>query len=165
MAEGAGLVKTGENGRGLNSRWYPETLARRIEEIARVRERFSFMEADGFEVIRRYADDESAAFFVDPPYTVASRRLYTHWKVDHRNLFAILAKAKSGHARIGAKNTFAIRIDAHPTPIDVRTGSFMAQRNAINRGIFLRVISHPRQKPEAPHGQIGAADEAQDSRF
>ena len=94
MAEGAGLVKTGENGRGLNSRWYPETLARRIEEIARVRERFSFMEADGFEVIRRYADDESAAFFVDPPYTVASRRLYTHWKVDHRNLFAILAKAR-----------------------------------------------------------------------
>jgi len=94
MAEGAGLVKTGENGRGLNSRWYPETLARRIQEIAGVRERFSFMEADGFEVIRRYADDESAAFFVDPPYTVASRRLYLHWQVDHRSLFALLAKAK-----------------------------------------------------------------------
>ena len=69
MAEGAGLVKTGENGRGLNSRWYPETLARRIQEIAGVRERFSFMEGDAFEVIRRYADDETAAFFVDPPYT------------------------------------------------------------------------------------------------
>ena len=94
MAAGAGLVKTGENGRGLNSRWYPETLARRIQEIAGVRERFSFMEADGFEVIRRYADDESAAFFVDPPYTVASRRLYSHWQVNHRNLFGILAKAK-----------------------------------------------------------------------
>ena len=94
MAEGAGLVKTGENGRGLNSRWYPETLARRIQEIAEVRERFSFMEADGFEVIRRYADDESAAFFVDPPYTVASRRLYLHWQVDHRNLFALLAKSR-----------------------------------------------------------------------
>jgi DNA adenine methylase len=94
MAEGAGLVKTGENGRGLNSRWYPETLARRIQEIAEVRERFSFMEADGFEVIRRYADDESAAFFVDPPYTVASRRLYAHWQVDHRALFEMLAKAK-----------------------------------------------------------------------
>jgi DNA adenine methylase len=94
MAEGAGLVKTGENGRGLNSRWYPETLARRIQEIAEVRERFSFMESDGFEIIRRYADDESAAFFVDPPYTVASRRLYAHWQVDHRALFAILAKAR-----------------------------------------------------------------------
>jgi DNA adenine methylase len=94
MAEGAGLIKTGENGRGLNSRWYPETLARRIQEIAEVRERFSFMETDGFEVIRRYADDDSAAFFVDPPYTVASRRLYAHWQVDHRALFAHLAKAK-----------------------------------------------------------------------
>src|SRR2546423_8336304 len=48
MADGAGLVKTGENGRGLNSRWYPETLARRIQEIAEARERFSFMEAHGF---------------------------------------------------------------------------------------------------------------------
>jgi len=94
MAEGAGLVKTGENGRGLNSRWYPETLARRVQEIAGVREHFSFMETDGFEVIRRYADDESAAFFVDPPYTVAARRLYSHWQVDHRNLFALLSKAK-----------------------------------------------------------------------
>src|SRR5437879_4097918 len=84
MAEGAGLVKTGENGRGLNSRWYPQTLARRLEEIASVRERFSFMEADGFEVIRRYADDESAVFFVDPPYTVASRRLYLHWEIDQQ---------------------------------------------------------------------------------
>ena len=94
MAEGAGLVKTGENGRGLNSRWYPETLARRIQEIAGVRERFSFIEGDGFEAIRRYADDETAAFFVDPPYTVASKRLYSHWQVDHRSLFGLLAGVK-----------------------------------------------------------------------
>jgi DNA adenine methylase len=52
------------------------------------------METDGFEVIRRYVNDESAAFFVDPPYTVASRRLYAHWQVDHSALFAQLAKAK-----------------------------------------------------------------------
>jgi len=94
MAEGAGLVKTGENGRGLNSRWYPETLARRIQEIAGVRERFSFIEGDAFEVIRRYADDEAAAFFADPPYTVASKRLYAHWQVDHRSLFGLLARVK-----------------------------------------------------------------------
>jgi DNA adenine methylase len=91
MAEGAGLVKSGENGRGLNSRWYPETLARRIQEIAGLRERFSFIEGDAFEVIRRYADDENAAFFLDPPYTIASKRLYSHWQVDHRNLFGLLA--------------------------------------------------------------------------
>lgn len=94
MAEGAGLVKNGENGRGLGSRWYPETLARRIEEIAAVRERFTFIEGDAFEVIRRYADDETAAFFVDPPYTVASRRLYVHWQIDHRGLFELLRRTK-----------------------------------------------------------------------
>jgi len=94
MAEGAGLVKTGENGRGLNSRWYPETLARRIQEIAGVRERFSFIEGDAFEVVRRYADDETAAFFADPPYTVASKRLYSHWQVDHRSLFGLMASVK-----------------------------------------------------------------------
>jgi DNA adenine methylase len=94
MANGAGLVKTGENGRGLNSRWYPETLARRIREIAAVRERFSFIEGDAFEVIRRYADEESAVFFVDPPYTVASKRLYTHWQVNHRHLFELMVQVK-----------------------------------------------------------------------
>jgi DNA adenine methylase len=94
MAEGAGLVKTGENGRGLNSRWYPETLARRILEIASVRERFSFIEGDAFEIIRRYADDETAVFFADPPYTIASKRLYSHWQVDHRSLFGLLASVK-----------------------------------------------------------------------
>jgi DNA adenine methylase len=104
MAEGAGLVKTGENGRGLNSRWYPETLARRIQEIAGVRERFSFIEGDAFEIIRRYADDENAAFFVDPPYIVASKRLYLHWQVDHRELFGLLAKVK-GDALLTYDNT------------------------------------------------------------
>jgi DNA adenine methylase len=94
MAPGAGLVKTGENGRGLHSRWYPETLARRIGEIASIRERFSFIDGDGLDVIRRYADDDNAAFFVDPPYTVAARRLYPHWQVDHAGLFALLAKVK-----------------------------------------------------------------------
>src|SRR4029453_388470 len=94
MAERAGLVKTGEKGRGLSSRWYPETLARRIREIASVRERFSFIEGDAFELIRRYADDETAAFFIDPPYTVASKRLYSPWQVDHPSLFALLASVR-----------------------------------------------------------------------
>ena len=94
MAPGAGFVKTGENGRGLLSRWYPETLARRILDIAQVRDKFSFVEGDGIEMVKRFADVEDAAFFVDPPYTVASRRLYQHWQVDHRKLFELLSKVK-----------------------------------------------------------------------
>lgn len=94
MAAGAGLVKHGENGKGLSSRWYPKTLARRIREISEVRSQFLFIEGDGVEIIRRYADVEEAVFFVDPPYTVAARRLYHHWQVDHRALFAVLSRVK-----------------------------------------------------------------------
>lgn len=94
MASGAGLVKNGENGKGLSSRWYPKTLARRIREIAEMRSRFLFIEGDGLEIIRRYADVEEAVFFVDPPYTVAARRLYQHWQVDHRTLFELLSRVK-----------------------------------------------------------------------
>jgi len=30
LAPGAGMIKQGEKGKGLKSRWYPETLKRRI---------------------------------------------------------------------------------------------------------------------------------------
>jgi DNA adenine methylase len=94
MAAGAGLVKYGENGRGLLSRWYPDTLAKRIHAIAAMQQRFSFIEGDGLEIIAAYADEERAAFYVDPPYTVAARRLYSHWQVDHRRLFELLRQVK-----------------------------------------------------------------------
>lgn len=94
MANGAGLVKNGENGRGLSSRWYPRTLANRIRTIAAMRERFSFVEGDGMEVIQSYARERNAAFFVDPPYTVAARRLYSHWQIDQRSLFSLLKRVE-----------------------------------------------------------------------
>lgn len=98
MAAGAGLVKTGEAGRGLNSRWYPETLARRIEALQTMRDRITFEQADAFEVVRRYANDPNAFFFIDPPYTAggkkAGKRLYTHNEIDHEGLFALMASVR-----------------------------------------------------------------------
>jgi DNA adenine methylase len=129
MAEGAGLVKTGENGRGLNSRWYPETVARRIQEIAGVRERFSFIEGDAFEIIRRYADDETAAFFVDPPYTVASKRFYSHWQVDHRNLFGLLAEVK-GDVLLTYDNTREIALLASEFDFETQAIASRATKHA-----------------------------------
>jgi len=104
MAPGGSLMKNGENGRGLRSRWYPETLAKRIRTIAAIRNRITFIQGDGLEVIAAYADDEGAAFFVDPPYTVAARRLYQHWEVDHRKLFALLRNT-SGNVLLTYDNT------------------------------------------------------------
>ena len=112
MAPGAGLVKNGENGRGIGSRWYPETLARRIREITGIRDRLTFIEGDGLELIRRYADEERAVFFVDPPYTAAARRLYEHWQVDHRLLFGLLAEVR-GDVLLTYDNTREITTLAH----------------------------------------------------
>jgi DNA adenine methylase len=94
LADGAGLIKTGESGRGLNSRWYPETLARRIREINCQKDRMTFVEGNGFDLINEHKSDAEAAFYIDPPYTLAARRLYKVWQIDHPRLFAMMAACK-----------------------------------------------------------------------
>lgn len=91
MAPGAGLVKNGENNRGIRSRWYPATLARRIREISMNLDRMSFFAGDGFALIDEYLVEESVAFYLDPPYMKAARRLYRNWQIDHRRLFEKMA--------------------------------------------------------------------------
>ena len=91
LAPGAGRMKAGENGRGLMSRWYPETLAARINEITVYRERLTVMTTDGIGVLRAFGDISSAVAFIDPPYTApgkrAGRRLYSHHELNHEALF------------------------------------------------------------------------------
>jgi DNA adenine methylase len=98
MAAGAGLVKSGEAGRGLHSRWYPETLVKRIEAIHSLKDRIDFEHGDAFDIIGRFAEDSNAYFFIDPPYTAggkkAGNRLYTHNEVDHEGLFALVSKIR-----------------------------------------------------------------------
>jgi len=88
LAPGASLLKYGEKGKGLRSRWYPETLYTRIINIVGIRDRITFIKDDGIEVMRRNADRPDAVYFIDPPYTVAAKRLYNHWDVDHEELFS-----------------------------------------------------------------------------
>jgi DNA adenine methylase len=99
MAPGSGFIKNGENGKGISSRWYPETLARRIRDIGLVRDKIKFIEGDAFAIIESYLDDPQTVFFVDPPYTAAGkragRRLYTHSGLDHDSLFDMFLDAKS----------------------------------------------------------------------
>ncbi len=94
LANGAGLIKNGEAGRGLRSRWYPETLQRRIGAIAAMRERIRFVHGDGMCVLRENAAGADAVFFIDPPYSVggkrAGTRLYTHNEIDHGALFQLV---------------------------------------------------------------------------
>lgn len=87
LAPGAGLVKNGEAGKGIASRWYPETLAKRIEAIHEHRGALLFREDDGLEVLFEHRKNPMAAFFIDPPYPVAGKRLYRFHDLDHRSLF------------------------------------------------------------------------------
>ncbi len=93
LAPGASLIKHGENGKGLTSRWYPETLRRRILAIIAIRSRITFVHGDGLEAMRQHAGDPTAATFIDPPYTAggkkAGSRLYVHSMLDHAELFRI----------------------------------------------------------------------------
>jgi len=97
LAAGASLVKSGENGRGVASRWYPETLAKRISAIAAMKNRLTFVHGDAFDLIARYRKRKTVAFFVDPPYTAggkrAGRRLYKYSEVDHQRLFGAMERA------------------------------------------------------------------------
>lgn len=93
LSPGSGLLKRGENGRGLFSRWYPETLCNRICTITRLRDRITFIQGDGFEVIQENVEHDDVVFFIDPPYTASEKRagsrLYIHSNIDHIALFCL----------------------------------------------------------------------------
>lgn len=108
LARGSGLIKTGENGRGLLSRWYPGTLVRRITEINKIRKRITFIHGDAFEAMEQRLDDENAFFFIDPPYTVAGRRLYNHFEVDHHRIFELVSRMR-GHFLLTYDDTAEVR--------------------------------------------------------
>ncbi len=93
LAEGSGLLKYGENGKGIRSRWYPSTLARRFSDLGLVADRIRFRCEDGLDVIQEYTACKDVIYFIDPPYTAggkkAGNRLYRHWRLDHERLFAL----------------------------------------------------------------------------
>lgn len=96
LAPGAGIIKYGENGKGLLSRWYPETLKRRILEIAAIRDRITFEQGDGIAALCANTNRTDAVYFIDPPYTAsktksAGSRLYLHSVLDHERLFRMTA--------------------------------------------------------------------------
>lgn len=100
IAPGAAPIRRGENGKGITSRWYPETLAKRLEDIAKIADRITFVETDGLALLEEHAETPGLVVFADPPYTAkggkqAGKRLYSHNDIDHARLFEILADSKA----------------------------------------------------------------------
>ena len=99
LAPGSAPLKSGENGKGIASRWYPATLARRIRNLIPLRDRITFIEGDALAYLEDHLDDKATTFFIDPPYTTpgksAGKRLYRFFDIDHAKLFD-LCKAAAG---------------------------------------------------------------------
>lgn len=112
LAKGSGLIKSGENGKGIGSRWYPKTLAKRLLNLEKVSSRIDFRSEDGLKVMRDFSDREDVVFFIDPPYTVggkkAGKRLYKYYDIDHEELFTI-CEALSGDFLITYDNAYEVR--------------------------------------------------------
>lgn len=94
LAKGSGMIKNGENGKGIASRWYPKTLQNRIIAISYVRDKINFIKGDAFNIIKQNINNSNLYFFIDPPYTVAGKRLYKYFNIDHELLFELVAELK-----------------------------------------------------------------------
>ena len=95
LADGASFIKNGENGRGITSRWYPETLKKRILEIDKVKSRIEFIKGDAISILDKNSSRCDAVYFIDPPYFKAGRRLYRYSTIDHTNLFQVATGLQS----------------------------------------------------------------------
>ena len=98
LAEGAGFLKYGENGKGIRSRWYPGTLAKRLLNLKHFAGRIDFRCDDGLKVMQELATNPAAIYFIDPPYTAggkrAGKRLDKHYNLDHERLFTVCESLK-----------------------------------------------------------------------
>ena len=117
LAPGASFSRQGENGKGVASRWYPETLTARLSAISEYANSLMFMEGDGMKILPVLLEGwgRRAAVFLDPPYTAsggkrAGSRLYQHSEIDHAALFRMLDEHESN---------FLMTYDAAPEIVEL----------------------------------------------
>jgi DNA adenine methylase len=142
LAPGSGILKYGENGKGIRSRWYAETLRKRIQNIKHFSHKLEFFHGDGIEAINKYAHLKNAAFFVDPPYTAgkkgkrAGTRLYTHFELDHDRLFSVVKKI-AGDFLMTYDNADEVKELAEKHGFDWRTISMMNTHHATMKELLI----------------------------
>lgn len=128
LAPGAGAMSA-----GLTSRWYPQTLVRRAQDIAALSERLAFTHGDGLAELRAAGTQPDLIVFIDPPYSApgkgAGKRLYSHWMLDHEELFS-LASQMRGDVLMTYDDTASVRTLAASFGFEVER---VAMRNAHHR--------------------------------
>ncbi len=94
LAKGSGMIKNGEKGKGIASRWYPKTLRDRILAINYIKDKIKFISGDAFQILEQNLNNKSVYFFIDPPYTIAGKRLYRYFDINHESLFELTSQLK-----------------------------------------------------------------------
>jgi DNA adenine methylase len=133
LAEGSGFIKYGENGKGIRSRWYPATLAKRFLNLDHIAHRIDFRYGDGMEVIKEFASRPDVVYFIDPPYTAggkkAGKRLYKHFDIDHERLFTICESVR-GDLLITYDNADEVKLMARAHGFQMRLTPMMNTHHA-----------------------------------
>lgn len=135
LTASSGLLRAGENGVGIGSRWYPETLAKRIITASALRERIAVEHGDGLEALTRYGESSDVAYFIDPPYVGATpaspgARLYRHVELDHAQLFTLVG---------GLTSEALLTYQDHP-----RVRAWAAEYQMEARRVTMRTTHHER---------------------
>lgn len=120
LAKGSGMIKNGENGKGIASRWYPKTLHDRIRAIEFINNKIDFITGDAFVIIEQNLKNKDAFFFIDPPYTVAGKRLYNYFEIDHKRLLRLTSQLE-GKFMLTYDDTIEIRKLAEHNNLQYRT--------------------------------------------
>ena len=123
------MMREGESGKGISSRWYPATLAKRIRDIDSIRNRLTFQHEDAFDVINSFQGRKDVVFFVDPPYTIAGKRLYDYSMVDHKRLFDTMASVQ-GDFLMTYDDTAEVRDWATAIGFEVENVSMKSRQNS-----------------------------------
>lgn len=140
IAEGSGIMKAGENGKGILSRWYPNTLSQRIMEIYEIKRKITFIQADGMEIIRQRGKSNSNIFFIDPPYTAggkkAGQRLYKYNHIDHERLFR-LSKEIHGDCLLTYDDAIEVQEMAVKYGFDFREVAMQNRHNSVMNELLI----------------------------
>jgi DNA adenine methylase len=136
IAPGAALVRKGENGHGASSRWYPHTLGRRITAIHEKRNNLFFIQGDGMQFLEMALRYRNVVYFIDPPYTVAGKRLYYHTDIDHEKLFW-LANRLNGDVLITYDNAIEIHHLINKYKFQVREVPMLSTKHQLKRELLI----------------------------
>lgn len=136
LAAGASVMKEGENGKGLGSRWYPETLYRRIMNLGVHKRMFGAVRLDALDIIKANAARKDAIFFIDPPYTIAGRRLYTFHELDHAALFKRCTKI-AGDFLMTYDDTDEVRCLARKNGFDMATVPMKSRQHTLKNELLI----------------------------